>query len=679
MLTFATAFCIVGCAHGFAGARGTQPPMPEPTWISGIRHDVKPSQTWWHGRDVHDLINPRSSFVRDLIGMYEGDFRTRSRWSPENPFNPNNVHSRTGSWVSDFKDRDGNYRRATIFQGTFDCQTLGDLNRRLVARGSRPLAQRPFFSIIVYDPYTPWQSDVNYLQALPENKGAAFQLASTLFGPLEGGIANRAAGIGDMFPHAAQGEEASVSAAGATFWRKYCLGRPRYLLSAFGDRFKVIDTHGGPALAHDQIAHYTYQPGDEEKVAVAIHDNIAVTSGYGDRHDTEPGGRGSGAQQRLKVYTHIDAKGDIAVDTARTQMISQILTSSFCLRDFSIITPGAVQASRMLLRALYEATLKIAVLYARPRIFLTMVGASAFANDVRWVGEALLRQPFIDTITSNNLQVTLIYHPSPRIARRNATDDYAFFGNALRVFDAVNGTQYADDHNILECVRRYLNEAYTRHNNEREIHEAAADLNDLLMKDVIWSELHGPRTPFAPSAVPIVPAATPMITPTRTPAPSPRTPARPPTGIFRSTGHSSNHAPETRTVRHPATTPSRKPTVVAPTATSRAGSASSRTTRPTRTAAPRAAHLARTPAKTSPAGPRKIAVPSRVSPVRARTHQPLKPSGAATKTANTRTPNPPARARSSGTAPHAKATTRTAGGRGARRPHQHTPQHHAKR
>ncbi len=113
-----------------------------------------------------------------------------------------------------------------------------------------------------------------------------FQIASTPFGPLEGGMAMQSSFLENMFPHAVQGEEACVATAGAAFWRKYCMGEPHYLLKNLRNKLPMhghftADSRHKVSIDKKALEDYSYDPDDIQKVCIGLHTDVVVTSGYG--------------------------------------------------------------------------------------------------------------------------------------------------------------------------------------------------------------------------------------------------------------------------------------------------------------------------------------------------------------------------------------------------------------
>ena len=105
------------------------------------------------------------------------------------------------------------------------------------------------------------------MQANPQYKNAVFQLASTPYGLLEGGVYPQHAYLSHMLAGPTQGEEASIVTAAASIYRKYF----------FPSQCSVK----GFTKCCNLGAHYNSREHNIEDVMVGLHDNIVVTSGYG--------------------------------------------------------------------------------------------------------------------------------------------------------------------------------------------------------------------------------------------------------------------------------------------------------------------------------------------------------------------------------------------------------------
>ena len=106
------------------------------------------------------ILAPRREFFADVLGQPEEAFRGLHKWSLRNLFAPLN----RAKWIHEFPRRAG-----TLFSGIggTGIRSLGEL-KAIVAQ-HRP-GSRPYFSVLVYDPYLPWETDIRYLQSIPQIK-----------------------------------------------------------------------------------------------------------------------------------------------------------------------------------------------------------------------------------------------------------------------------------------------------------------------------------------------------------------------------------------------------------------------------------------------------------------------------------------------------------------------------
>lgn len=459
-----------------------------PSWLmtqqEAAQYNFDPQ--WWRTM-TNQFINPRKNFVEDLIGIPEDQFRHHMGWPKNKKFDPTKTKSH--NWVKDWRDKEGHFRRAAVFQGKLT--HLAAFEWGSYANQMAPMSNRGYFSILFDDPFLPWESDIRYLQSIPENKGAAFQIASTFFGPLEGGMADHTAKLGEMFPHAAQGEEATACTAGATFYRKYCMDEALYLLYHVKNLpIKYTRKPGGKMRFEvDPAALKTYRASkqDLENILVVAHDNIVVTGGYGPHEGHQQGiERGDNACQRLTVYTNPDG----TVDTQKSQTICQLFSSAVNLNPFLDRNTGTwwrgikpqeknsiIQAAQIALGASYAGTIVAAYVLRKPRLYLTLMGCGAFRNEIGWVAPAL-NPELIGLAAQKGMQMTLVYRADTRY--RNAQQDYNFLMNMITSFDSANKTAYASDPTIKQWVQYYVQAAYSKNNAEQS--RAAKVLNNIFMR-----------------------------------------------------------------------------------------------------------------------------------------------------------------------------------------------------
>lgn len=508
----------------------------------------KANPEWWKVSGA-PLIE-RVKFFQDIVGFDEKRFREIYQWHTNNPVNPLGIGKGTvDGWIQSGKEyydkaQEKNvisfihqggtslptgYRRAAIFQGTLYVVSLDELytayekkqNNITTLKNdaickpqlcgqpqflSSKTDEKGYLRILLENPDRPWEVDIRYLQALPENRLAVFQVASTFRGPLEGGMAHEESLLTDMVARAVQGEEASISAAGATIYRKYFMGAPQWMLEGLQDKLPLYkETH---QIDLNNVSSYKYAAGDEGKVKIGFHDNVIVTSGYGDV--------GSGSmQQRLPVFMGQDFR--VNVNDPRNQIISQSFNSAYDttkLRAQGQFNENAQNMCMMLLRAEYAATLIAAVLSGKQRVFLTLLGSGAFQNDIRWISNAFSESFNIagktidlhNLIRENNLQVTLIYRPDKsRVTGsvRTADNDATFLKTmavAMNMFAGKGVSEMALSEEQITLINEYTKAAYAYKEDDSEQNKLLWARKAMLLQP-IFSQLPrlGQQVPAEPA------------------------------------------------------------------------------------------------------------------------------------------------------------------------------------
>lgn len=382
------------------------------------------------------------------------------------------------------------YPRAAIFQGTYEFKSLRDLNTMIKNKG--PVSAQARFRIKIFDPNDPNASEVIHMQGDPNYKGSAFQLASTFFGPLEGGIVKGDAYLVNMYPHAVQGEDASVGAIGAAYWRKYFMPTLRinsgerklgewpydYLLHFLKDKAPIELPKGGfPRIPFSAIQKYQYNPKDKDRVGIGIHRNIVAVFKGGQKNVTDPS---YGTLKPAPII--VDNSGN--VDIAKTQIITQIFTSAYNIstaKKQGTFNSNMGQFCKVVLEGMYEATLKAAIAYNIKTVVLTLVGGSAFGNDIAWISKAIENQK--DTIKNYGLDVVLIYYPPDKrrieAGLRTKEGDLAFLNTMATLSDAINNKNFAPK--LKQRLKDYIDAAFKFNSNpvkggtEEEFYKAMAN------------------------------------------------------------------------------------------------------------------------------------------------------------------------------------------------------------
>lgn len=428
----------------------------------GYQHQGVPQQ---YSQQPSEII--RADFFKDVVGMDENTFRD------DKHFGWSNAGLRNADYNGQLTKYDGKDtrfddqskydqikadfmakypRRAAIFQGKFEAKTVGQLEYDL--QNAHKINQYARFNILFDDPLYPALTDIRYLQSTPRHAGYTFQLASTFFGPLEGGMVAFNENLEHMLRSPVQGEEASIGTAGATIYRKYFMPTLRlqqgdqfgyeYLLSKVRKQdgsLKLKTERGGHGLRVSDESAFNYWPQqmgqddqtfhrDLNNVMVGIHQNIAVTSGYGflhgKKHPKDTYFNKFDKQQQIPFV--LDQQGNLRSG----QLVNHILTAAYNLGGLAareekrqLNNPTAPQRPldppttlfQMILQASYKGTVLAAALLAQnnpaaANLYLTLVGAGSFRNDIWLIGEAIVST--MDAIKRYGLNVSLIYRSDPR-------------------------------------------------------------------------------------------------------------------------------------------------------------------------------------------------------------------------------------------------------------------------
>jgi hypothetical protein len=441
----------------------------------------------------------RKDFVPDILGIPEQTFRKKARWSNKGlrykpqangrltnlPFDITNIIPNRPlprdviAWIKQYP------RRAALFQGEFSYTTVDALARQINNKAPKQIFNRAQFTLRLHNPEDPRPTDIRFLQADPDNKYSSFQIASTFFGPLEGGIILFDSPVGYMNSHdkgmfhgAAQGEEASISAGAATLYRKYFMPTQRinsgegfgyyYLLHDIRDnknRKKLPWDIYGKFAALDKNAVQNYYPAfiqqdltvfnnDVFHVGIGNHTNVVVTSGYGTFNGIKP--TEFDEQARMNITVDLDT-GTIVPE--KTQLIHQIFSAAYSLRGTKRkIKLNEKTFARMVLQGSYLGNVKAAYLNALQfgpgKLFLTLMGAGAFENKIEWVSEAI--KLVENDIINYGLDVILLYRTDAHKPHRKLDTDKQFLLDMITMMDHINGTHLSSNGQLLNYIDQYL-------------------------------------------------------------------------------------------------------------------------------------------------------------------------------------------------------------------------------
>lgn len=440
------------------------PPGSQKCEMCGSPLAAKPAADSDDEKEVAGEIFEAKDFFKKVAGMNEKELRKQLDWNSKEGYLGALAHLKTSkafnawkqAWIKEFP------QRAAIFAGVHDFKTVGQLNALIDKKGPIQPLGKAQFNILLYDPHNPELTEITRLQADPSNNGALFQLASTFFGPLEGGLEDPARSITEMLKHPVQGEWGSISAAGATIYRKYFMPTenwikrreglshdPSYFYSLYHLRDKAPRTkprgNEWPDWRVDlqALKHYKYEPQDKLNVGIFTHANIVPTSQQTGHHAP-----GDAYQAPL---LNIPFNSD--------HRITQVLNSAYDLKPYyKEINAGqkphnnVLYFAEMVLPAMYDGTLKSAYLHGNQKVYLTLLGGGAFLNDVDWIanvfedGKTGKPKPIVDFIKQAGLNVNIIYRPDKarEIPVRTAQKDIAFLKRLYHIADLINGTNNAE-------------------------------------------------------------------------------------------------------------------------------------------------------------------------------------------------------------------------------------------
>ncbi|MGE0206733.1 MAG: hypothetical protein AB7R69_02675 [Candidatus Babeliales bacterium] len=403
-------------------------------------------------------------FFNDIVGMSEDIFRTTYGWhetrqDSNNPGALNNLNFYNQNWFNEYP------RRQALVMGQFVYQTVDQL-RKQSSQWQKPGGGK--FSVIFRDLNKPEDTDVRYLVSNPANQHAVFQVASTFWGPLEGGMYAAKTKLEEMFPAAAQGEIISMATAGATIYRKYFMRPNYYLLKDFDGGISYKWGGHGPQIDWQQFKQRTFSPNAVGSVGIFIHADIPVSLGW-----LAPQENAATKPNKDQLLQKIPIG---------QQLVTLVFCSAYNLRGVTEQqrSQGQKEFAKIVQKAVYEGTVKAAAQQGKKVVYLTLMGASAFANEMAWLAEAMETSEFINTVRDYGLDVRLIYRPEPgkQGSYRNVNEDKKFLERMAQVADQINGTNIAQRLSQANVLGTYLQKMYSSQV-DQTLTSATNTLNDI--------------------------------------------------------------------------------------------------------------------------------------------------------------------------------------------------------
>lgn len=288
------------------------------------------------------------------------------------------------------------------------------------------------------------KTDVRYL--MQTHPGAVFQLASNA-NCLEGMMFTKR--LEEMQSHPAQGEEASLATMGGAIIRKYGLnGQPSLLRGLADKKIIKLDTTDFSRITNvDSLA----KSGDVGVIAIGIHRNVPVTSGYVAPWSKslptvspldEKNERVRFLSDNYIVAQRKDSGNWISrdplmvfnkfIEYADRKPVDLVLTSAFDISRGNINGEKNVidQVAKTVLKAAYLGTILATAYLDKKELYLTLVGTGAFGNpfdsviDAFKVGDELDNE-IVAIVRDYGIKVTFIVYPDLKSGRGTKPSEVA--------------------------------------------------------------------------------------------------------------------------------------------------------------------------------------------------------------------------------------------------------------
>jgi len=221
-----------------------------------------------------------------------------------------------------------------------------------------PFVGNPQFTVITGHDHP--RNMVQYMEGLPENNGALFQVASTRT-TIEGSAQYGSNASGALAMTSPQGQAAVSPTPGGVIQRTYYLKKE--------DLWAPVKRRG--------------------KIGIGLHKNLQVTATY---------------DPDTRSWHYLDPQ-------VRDQRINHALVFALNLSGKEK-TDELKTKALVYLNAAYELTLRAAVYAGTQKVFLTLLGDGVFANPREWILQAIENQK--DLIKKFNLHVTLTHYGRPK-------------------------------------------------------------------------------------------------------------------------------------------------------------------------------------------------------------------------------------------------------------------------
>jgi len=282
--------------------------------------------------------------------------------------------------------------------------------------------------------------DTPALQALSENNGAVFQVASN-FDCLEGGGGDHSQIMDYLLPGMyVQGEACAISALPGTIARKYFLPKIN-LLQDFNKKWN-IGYSSGYVQKISKIDEWFGSLTDQEIydaaqfVKVGVQMDTYVTGGFGPIRSELKSEYLSGKYKAVKVDFK---KGN--------QKVTQVFTAALNPYYNNPTTKGFKNLAKIFLHAAYRGTLQVAESAESQKVYLTLIGGGVFQNKIEWIAEAIEYElkNVLSKVSQKPLEVNLvIYYSNGYINKSDYKKAEDIF---LKLVKQTGGlwTRYKDD------------------------------------------------------------------------------------------------------------------------------------------------------------------------------------------------------------------------------------------
>lgn len=285
--------------------------------------------------------------------------------------------------------------------GTLDLVQLSSLrrNRHASAAGSRALR----LEIV--------SGNVRDMHALPRNAGALFQVASQ-FNMLEmtGPSITPEDGVTRYEHDRTQGPACAIAAGAATIYRNYLVSVDEQLGQTADRQLDGLKDVGESLAAMTGMAVDELWEMRNGYALARPHGLKAIGDGIralpADELDVLRGLLRVGAQYGVETTEQSAPAG---------QTVSQVFCSALPLGYSRLPIADWEPFARLVLEAAYEATLHCAeqniLRGGPPRVYLTLLGAGAFGNPLKWVLDAMKRA--LNIFRPSGLDVAIVCYGSP--------------------------------------------------------------------------------------------------------------------------------------------------------------------------------------------------------------------------------------------------------------------------